>query len=129
MAAARKTKEARMARVSLPSGAWVEYRDKLIAADRFAVQAVARVELGEKGNSASFLEMQNDMRNALLGRIIMAWSYDGPTPAEDHFRAADTVIGETMDIDDYAALEDEVEPLMDKISGRSGADPEKQPKS
>ena len=114
-----------MAKVELPSGNHVEYRDKLLAADRFAVQAVARVELKESSNSASFLEMQNDMRNALLGRIIVAWSYDGPTPSEDHFRAADMVIGETMDIDDYAALEDEVEPLMDKISGRASPDPKK----
>jgi len=120
-----------MARVELPSGAWVEYRDKLLAADRFAVQAVARVELGENSNSASFLEMNNDMRNALLGRIIVAWSYDGPTPKDDHFRAADMVIGETMDLDDYTALEKAVEPLMEKISGRgaSAPDPKKPPKS
>jgi hypothetical protein len=119
-----------MARVSLPSGAWVEYRDKLLAADRFAVQAVARVQLGEKANSASFLEMNNDMRNALLGRIIVKWSYDAPIPADDHFRAADMVIGETMDVDDYSALEEAVEPLMEKISGRgtTAPDPKKQPK-
>lgn len=115
-----------MARVDLPSGGWIEYRDKLLAADRFAVQAVARVELKENANSASFLEMQNDMRNALLGRIITKWSYDGPVPSQDSFRAADMVIGETMDVDDYAALEKAVEPLMDKISGRSAPDPKKQ---
>jgi hypothetical protein len=115
-----------MAKVDLPSGAWVEYRDKLLAADRFAVQAVARVELKESSNSASFLEMQNDMRNALLGRIITGWSYSGPIPSADSFRAADMVIGETMDIDDYAALEKAVEPLMDKIAGRGEApDPKK----
>lgn len=113
-------------RVELPSGNWIEYRDKLLAADRFAVQAVARVELKDSGNSASFLEMQNDMRNALLGRIITKWSYNGPVPKDDSFRAADMVIGETMDLDDYAALEKAIEPLMDKISGRTGPDPKKQ---
>ena len=111
-----------MARVELPSGAWVEYRDKLLAGDRFAVQAVARVELGDKGQSASFLEMQNDMRNAMLGRIITAWSYPAPTP-EQAGQPADLVIGKVMDLDDYAALEKAVEPLMDKISGRSAPDP------
>lgn len=115
-----------MARVELPSGNWIEYRDKLLASDRFAVQAVARVELGDKANSASFLEMQNDMRNALLGRIIVKWSYNGPVPSEDSFRAADTVIGETLDIDDYSVLEHEIEPLMDKIAGRTGTDPKRQ---
>jgi hypothetical protein len=126
----RKTriiKEARMARIELPSGNWIEYRDRLLAADRFAVQAVARVELKDSGNSASFLEMQNDMRNALLGRIITKWSYSGPVPSEDSFRPADMVIGEIMDLDDYSALEKAVEPLMDKISGRGGPDPKKQP--
>ncbi len=118
-----------MAKVDLPSGAWVEYRDKLLAADRFAVQAVARVELKESSNSASFLEMQNDMRNALLGRIITKWSYGGPVPSEDSFRAADMVIGETMDIDDYAALEHAVEPLMDKIAGRGTAPDPKKPET
>jgi hypothetical protein len=73
--------------------------------------------------------MQNDMRNALLGRIITKWSYPGPVPSEDSFRAADMVIGETMDIDDYAALEKAVEPLMDKIAGRGETpDPKKSPK-
>jgi len=119
-----------MARVELPSGAWVEYRDKLLAADRFAVQAVARVELKESSNSASFLEMENDMRNALLGRIITKWSYNGPTPLEDSFRAADMVIGETMDLDDYSVLEKAVKPLMDKIAGRGETpDPKKPPTS
>lgn len=123
MANTRKTvkKEAPM-RVELPSGNWIEMRDKLLAADRFAVQAVARVELGDKNNSASFLEMQNDMRNCLLGRIISKWSFPGPTPAEDSFRAADMVIGETMDLDDYAALEEAVEPFMEKIAGKSRPD-------
>jgi len=114
-----------MARAELPSGEWVEYRDKLIAADRFAVQAVARVEFGDSGNKASFLEMQNDMRNALLGRIITGWSYHSPIPSADSFRAADMVIGETMDLDDYAALEKAIEPLMDKIAGRGTPDPKK----
>lgn len=116
-----------MARAELPSGAWVEYRDKLLAADRFAVQAAARVEIGEKANSASFLELDNDMRNALLGRIITKWSYPSPVPSEDSFRAADVVIGEAMDLDDYSALEKEIEPLMDKINGRDTPDPKTPP--
>lgn len=112
-----------MAHVELPSGAWVEYRDQLRALDRFEVQRVVSVELGEK-NRASFLEMQNDMRNALLGRIITAWSYPGPVPRDDSFRQADQVIGETMDLADYAALEKAVEPLMDLISGRKTPNPD-----
>ena len=116
-------------KADLPSGAWVEYRTDLKAADRFAVQAVANVEVGggagEGRTRASFLEMQNDMRNALLGRIITGWSYPDPIPSANQFAAADVVIGNAMDLDDYAALEKAVEPLMDKISGRQAADPKK----
>lgn len=120
-----------MARIDLPSGAWVEYRDKLKASDRFAVQAVARVEFGDTGNRASLLEMQNDMRNALLGRIITGWSYGVPIPSQNSFQPADMVIGDNMDLDDYAALEREVEPLMDAIAGRvpETPDPKKRSKS
>ena len=110
-------------KVDLPSGAWAEIRTDLRAKDRFAVQDVATVEVGEGRNRAS-LEMQNDMRNALLGRIITAWSYPVPIP-ENGLQAADVVIGDAMDLDDYGALEEAVEPLMDKIEGRKTADPKK----
>lgn len=112
-----------MARVELPSGAWIEYRDQLKAADRFAVQAVARVEFGDRGNRASILEMNNDMRNALLGRIITAWSYPVPVPSANSFQPADMIIGEAMSLEDYAALEETVEPMMDLIAGRGPAAP------
>lgn len=124
-----------MARIELPSTQtdgehhWVEYRDKLKAGDRFAVQAVAKVELGSGTDDkrvASFLEMQNDMRNALLGRIITAWSFPDPIPSQNSFAAADVVIGNVLDLEDYAALEKAVEPLMDLIQGRNVPDPKRQ---
>jgi hypothetical protein len=101
---------------------WVEYRDKLMAGDRFLVQAAARVQQEADGSAkTSFLEMNNDMRNTLLGRIITAWSYPCSTPAQAAGQPADLVIGNAMDLDDYSALEKAVEPLMDKISGRGPA--------
>jgi hypothetical protein len=121
-----------MPRIEMPStkadgsNNWIEYRDELKVRDRLAVQEVATIQLGENSNSMSMLAMQNDMRNALLGRIITAWSYDFPTPANNHFVAADVAIGE-MDLDDYAVLEKAVQPLMEKIAGRGAADPKKQP--
>ena len=118
-----------MARIELPSGAWVEYRTDLKVRDRFEVQEVAKVQIGENSNSTAFLAMQNDMRNALLGRIITAWSYPVPVPGQNSFQAADVVIGDVMDLDDYATLEEAVQPLMDKIAGRSTPDPKKQQNS
>ena len=113
-------------KIDLPSGAWVEIREDLKARDRFDVQAVAKLEVGEGKNKAALYEMQNDMRNCLLGRIITAWSYAVPVPSANSFQAADVVIGDAMDLDDYAVLADEVEPLMDKIAGRkAAADPKK----
>ena len=109
-----------MPKLDLPSGAWVEYRDQLMAGDRFIVQASAKVEVdqGEGKTRTSYLELNNDMRNTLLGRIITAWSYPAPTPQQAG-QPADLVIGNVMDLDDYSALELAVEPLMAKISGRA----------
>ena len=114
-----------MPKLDLPSGAWIEYRDQLKVKDRFAVQEVAKVDIREEGNSTSFLAMQNDMRNALLSRIITAWSYPVPIPSLNHFQAADVIIGDQMDLDDYSALEEAVQPLMDKIAGRRDTSPKK----
>ena len=104
-------------RVELPSGNWVEYRDKLLAINRFAVQEAALVEVGDKGR-ASFLTIQNDMRNTLLGRIITEWSFPASVPSKNSFAAADVVIGNAMDLEDYTALEEAVEPLMELIGGK-----------
>ena len=120
-----------MPRIELPSMKdseehnWVEYRDTLKASDRFEVQKVAKMTITGEANLAAYLEMENDMRNALLGRIITAWSYPVPVPAQNDFAAADRVIGDVMDLDDYSVLEQAVEPLMAKISGRVNRDPKK----
>jgi hypothetical protein len=105
---------------------WVDFRTDLKVRDRLAVQEVAKIELHETSNSMSMLAMQNDQRNALLGRIITAWSFPYPIPANNSFAAADVVIGD-MDLDDYAIIEREIQPLMDKIAGRGATDPKKQP--
>jgi hypothetical protein len=119
-------------RVEMPSKSadgkgnnWIEIRTELKAPDRFAVQEVASVTLSDNGNKVSMLAMTNDMRNALLGRIITAWSYPVPIPSQNSFQAADIVIGNALDLDDYAVLEKEVQPLMDKIEGRSLPDEKK----
>ena len=105
---------------------WVEYRTELLAIDKFAVDEVATVTMGEGGNKVSALAMRNDMRNALLGRIISAWSYPVPIPKDNNFQAADIVIGNAMNLKDYSALAKAVEPLMDEIEGRDLPDPKTQ---
>ena len=84
------------------------------------------LEFRSEGNRAS-LGMINDQRNALLGRIIEKWSFQVPVPKDNSFQAADVILGELLDLDDYQALVDAVQPLMDKISGTSvKGDPKKQ---
>jgi hypothetical protein len=116
-----------MAKVELPSGNWVEYRDQLKALDRFAVQDAVFLNVKDGGVTQA-LGFQNDIRNALLGRIITGWSFAGPIPAQvKDVTAADVVIGEAMDLDDYNVLADTVQPLVDKISGsnKEKKDPKK----
>lgn len=119
-------------RIELPSKQengdpnWVDIRTDLRVKDRLAVQEVAKIELHEDNNSMSMLAMQNDMRNALLGRIITEWSFPYAIPSKNGFAAADVVIGD-MDLDDYAVLEEAIQPFMDKISGRRAeTDPKRQ---
>lgn len=115
-----------MAKVELPSGNFVEYRDQLKAIDRFAVQDAVFLEVKDGVNRAA-LGFGNDIRNALLGRIITRWSYNTPIPsAAADIAAADVVIGEAMDLDDYNVLADAVQPLVDKVTGaKDKKDPKK----
>jgi hypothetical protein len=106
-----------MARVELPSGNWVEYREQLKAIDRFAVQDAITMQIKD-GTNVTSLGIANDIRNALLGRIITGWSFPGQFPAQvKDMIAADQVIGEAMDLDDYNCLADAVQPLVEKVSG------------
>jgi hypothetical protein len=102
-------------RVELPSGAWVELRENLKAADKFAVQDAIVLNFSDTKTQTLGAGVQNKMRNALLQRVITAWSYVGvPVPSQNH-QGADS-IGEVMDLDDYNALERAVEPLLAKVS-------------
>lgn len=109
-------------RVELPSGGWVEVRDKLMAKDRFDVQDAITFTVTDGKQQKMSAGMINDMRNALLTQTITEWSFDGmmlPSQARvlngDRYDASE-FIGTIMDIDDYNALSQAVEPLMDKVN-------------
>ena len=104
-----------MSRVELPSGAWVDIRDKLLAQDKFVIQSAIKVEMDATTNVQTYSGgIQNQMRNALLQQVITAWSYEGiPIPAASPSGA--DILGSTMDIDDYDALSDAVEPMLIKV--------------
>jgi hypothetical protein len=97
--------------LTLPSNATVTYRDALTAKDKFRVQAAIRLSLDTAtGLQESSGSIVNDMRNALLCGIITAWSFDNlPLPS------IQASVLDDLDLDDYNALADAVEPLLDKV--------------
>ena len=97
--------------IELPSGNTVDLRDSLTAKDKFRVQSAVRLSLDTAtGLQESTGGLVNDMRNALLKELITAWSFAWPIPSNNLGNPL-----EEMDLDDYNALADEVEPLLEKV--------------
>lgn len=96
--------------ITLPSNATVTLRDKLTAKDKFTVQQSIRLSLDTAtGLQESTGSIVNDMRNALLANIITAWSYDLPLPSVQLSSL------DELDLDDYNAISDAVEPMLNKV--------------
>jgi hypothetical protein len=111
-------------RIELPSGAWIEYRTSLKASDKFATQDALVLELTEGETRKVHGGTQNTLRNALLARIITAWSFEGiPVPSMNI--AGVETIGDTLDIDDYNALAEAVNELLEKVAFTSSPNREK----
>jgi hypothetical protein len=103
-------------RVDLPSGGFVEFRDSLKAKDKFSVQNSIRFKVRDGKEQEVSGGITNDMRNALLAELITGWSLKAPLPSAD-MKAGMAAIDD-MDIDDYNALQEAVEPLLEKVSFR-----------
>jgi hypothetical protein len=117
-------------RVELPSKQadgspnWVDLRDKLRPSDGWIADDAAKITSKGDGETVfSPATMENDRRNALLGRLITAWSFPVPIPSQNSFQAADVVIDGAMDFEDYAVLAEAVQPVVDKISGKGRPNP------
>lgn len=114
-----------MPRLELPSGAWVEYRDELMADDQFAARSA--VEFRTTGEDRKSMVQHSTgatidmMRYALLERIITAWSLTDkgiPIPSMNLDGAA--AIRKNLSIKDMNALADAVEPLMEEVAFSAG---------
>jgi hypothetical protein len=103
-------------RVDLPSGGYIVCRDKLQAEDKFGVQDSLRFKVKDGQEQEVSGGITNTMRNALLAGIITEWSLDAPLPAQDPDAGMKAI--RAMDIDDYNALQEAVEPLLEKVSFR-----------
>ena len=102
--------------VDLPSGGHIVLRDKLVAKDKFDVQNSLKFKVKDGKEQEVSGGITNDMRNALLAETITAWSLDAKLPSAD-MKAGMAAIDD-MDIDDYNALQEAVEPLLEKVSFR-----------
>jgi hypothetical protein len=101
-------------KVDLPSGGWVELREKLMAQDKFAVQAAVKVELDTAtGFQHTAVGLVNDMRNQLLVLLIDGWSFTAVIPKDNH--AGARILGEILDLDDYNCLSEAVEPMLLRV--------------
>jgi hypothetical protein len=112
-------------RLDLPSGGWVEYRDKLMADDK--IGAHEAVEFRTTGTDRKTMVQHSTgatvdlMRLALLERIITAWSLtDKGIPIPSMNLDGQAAIRKNLDIDDMNALEEAVEPLMEKVAFSAG---------
>lgn len=109
-------------KVDLPSGAWVQLRDKLTAGDKMAVQGSFTITVDTDGHQEMPSGITNILRNALLERIIENWgggegeyALEGkPVPANSP--QGGDLIADVMDLDDYNVLVEKVEPLLEKVT-------------
>lgn len=107
------------------SGAWVEHRpiQDLKAKDKDAVSLSVKMvipltedgELDRSQGMAFSGAMQLAARNAVLARVVTAWSYDWPVP---HYEAGEVHGAELIDeipIDDFNELEELLAPYLAKL--------------
>ena len=115
-------------KTTFESGAWVEHRliQDMVAKDKDAVSlsvkmAIPITEDGEIDRSQGLLmsgAMQLAARNAVIARVITAWSYVAPVP---YFEAQEVHDAESIDgipIDDFNELEALIAPYLDKLRQR-----------
>lgn len=64
---------------------WVTVRrvTDIVSGDRKAVRRAISIDIGEDGTSHLNAGVADDMREALLARIITGWSFDLPLPVAD----------------------------------------------
>lgn len=104
-----------MARIELTNGNWAELRDvdKLNAGDRLAVRRVNRVPVGEGAGDSIIGSWQDEMRVALLTKIILSWSYPG-WPIPSITPDPETAVLQ-IPIEDYDVFTVKLKPYMDIV--------------
>lgn len=100
-------------RIDLPDGHWAEIRavEEMKAGDLLAARRAIQVPVSTNGATTVSAGVTDDMRNALLARLITAWSYEGlPVPSLSPASL------EELPIAAYRRLCDAVEPHMELVN-------------
>jgi hypothetical protein len=106
-------------RIELPSGAWVEYRDKLKPGDRLATKGGVKATYNQDGTTTMPSGLTDIMIYALLERVITAWgggALEGvPIPSMNV--AGTEVFDIVFDgrLEDFDELVEAVSPLLEQI--------------
>lgn len=112
-------------KVDLPSGEWIEVRDKLKAADLFRTQAAMRVTVNADESVDADAGIMALATTTLLARITTAWSY-GQLPGEHScpectgsrslwHQHVNDYVGDTIDLADWPAVQRVMQPMMDQV--------------
>lgn len=111
-------------RVDLPDNGWAEIAEpsELRNGDRKAVLKSLTVEVGDDGKSILSLSYDDEMRDALLRRIVRNWSLPFPLPKDDSASLDKLTIAQAD------ALAKAIKPHMDLVNGvadptKRGTDP------
>lgn len=102
-------------RIELANDNWVEVRDRILGSDRTAVQSVLKIRIKTSQEQSDAQETGADlmdrMHNALLNRVITAWSFPEPIPSA---MAGASV--EDLEIEYYSELHHKTADLMKKVN-------------
>jgi hypothetical protein len=109
-------------RIDLPSGAWAELLDKYKGSLAGKVRGCIMIEV-TNGRTLVPGDLGTRQADAFLRETITDWSLAAegvPIPRTPGPNGADRtdVIGDSLDSDDYAALHEQVQPLVLRVLGR-----------
>ena len=101
-------------KVALPSGHEAELRDQILAGDKRAANAAIEVHMDSEGGRVVSVSMTDNVKYALLTRLIVSWDVGQPPPS----MVVDPVgLLDSLPLDDLDALSDAIDPLYRRIMG------------
>jgi hypothetical protein len=101
-------------KVTLPSGHEADLRDQVLAGDKYAANEAIKVEIQDDGTRVLTASMTDQVKYALLTRMIVSWDIGQPVPS----MVVDPVgLINSLPLDDIEALSDAIEPVYNRVMG------------